>query len=195
MEDQIRELTLATFGDSELTEYLVELFENPSLQSSSSLEESRQAVEQIIQSTYPRMGTQKRNDFLDSLLDKVAAQRQKELLQQVDDDGDDQGDAEIEAMETNERDGSCQLCGAVQRITIHHLIPKLVLKRMRNHKKGKVDVSKYLVEVCRPCHNVLHKEFGHGELAKEYQTVDMLLQCEQIQPYLLWKRKRERTLE
>lgn len=78
-------------------------------------------------------------------------------------------------------------------ILVHHLIPKLILKRMRNSGKESVDVAKYLVEVCRPCHNEIHRLWPHNELAKEYQTVDMLLEAPAIQPYLTWKRKRERT--
>ncbi len=78
-------------------------------------------------------------------------------------------------------------------ILVHHLIPKLILKRMRNSGKESVDVAKYLVEVCRPCHDEIHRIWPHNELAKEYQTVDMLLDAPAIQPYLNWKRKRERT--
>lgn len=78
-------------------------------------------------------------------------------------------------------------------ILVHHMIPKLILKRMRNSGKESVDVAKYLVEVCRPCHNEIHRIWPHSELAKDYQTVDMLLEAPAIQPYLTWKRKRERT--
>ena len=153
--------------------------------SSSSLDESRASVDQILQATFPRMSELKREQFLDSLLSRVHAMR---LAASSEFD-------ELDDIETAERDGSCQLCGARQRITIHHLIPKLVLKRIRNHKKDRVDVRKYLVDVCRPCHDELHRLWGHGELAKEYQTVDMILEAPDIQPYLQWKRKRERTLE
>eukprot|EP00004_Rigifila_ramosa_P021805 TRINITY_DN5864_c0_g1_i1.p1 TRINITY_DN5864_c0_g1~~TRINITY_DN5864_c0_g1_i1.p1 ORF type:complete len:181 (+),score=39.33 TRINITY_DN5864_c0_g1_i1:398-940(+) len=97
--------------------------------------------------------------------------------------------------ETQERDGCCKLCGATQRITIHHLVPKLVLKRMRNAKKDRINVAAFLVEVCRPCHNELHRLWGHGELAANYQTVEMILAAPEIQGFLTWKRKRERTLE
>lgn len=78
-------------------------------------------------------------------------------------------------------------------ILVHHLIPKLILKRMRNSGKESVDVAKYLIEVCRPCHNEIHRIWPHTELAKDYQTVDMILEAPEIQPYLNWKRKRERT--
>eukprot|EP01096_Ripella_sp_DP13-Kostka_P015918 TRINITY_DN7588_c0_g1_i1.p1 TRINITY_DN7588_c0_g1~~TRINITY_DN7588_c0_g1_i1.p1 ORF type:complete len:239 (+),score=88.32 TRINITY_DN7588_c0_g1_i1:85-717(+) len=98
-------------------------------------------------------------------------------------------------LEKTERLGICRLCNSDARITIHHLIPKLVLKRMRNHNKSRVDVARYLVEVCRPCHNELHRLWGHGELAREYQTVESILQAEEIKPYLNWKRKKERTTD
>ncbi|CAF5144723.1 unnamed protein product, partial [Rotaria sp. Silwood1] len=100
---------------------------------------------------------------------------------------------DIDLSERIERDGECKLCGCTQRITIHHLIPKLILKRMKNSGKESVDVSKYLIEVCRPCHNEIHRIWPHSELAKDYQTVDMILDAPDIQPYLNWKRTRERT--
>ncbi|CAF1486080.1 unnamed protein product [Rotaria sordida] len=63
---------------------------------------------------------------------------------------------------------------------VHHIIPKLILKRMKNSDKEFVDVSKYLIEVYRPCHN---------ELAKDYRTVDMILDAPAIQLYFNWKRR------
>ena len=78
-------------------------------------------------------------------------------------------------------------------ILVHHLIPKLILKRMKNSGKESVNVANYLIEVCRPCHNEIHRIWPHTELAKDYQTVDMILDAPAIQPYLNWKRKRERT--
>jgi len=126
-----------------------------------------------------------------SILDAINTKVEQSL--QAENDEDD-----LDLDEKIERDGSCQLCSATQRITIHHLIPKLVLKRLRNkgtHSAERVDVAKYLVEVCRPCHNELHRLWGHGELAKEYQTVDKILEAPEIQPYLKWKRKREHADE
>eukprot|EP00164_Ancoracysta_twista_P000105 GFYU01000150.1.p1 GENE.GFYU01000150.1~~GFYU01000150.1.p1 ORF type:complete len:207 (-),score=68.86 GFYU01000150.1:67-687(-) len=107
---------------------------------------------------------------------------------------EDQDFEEEVVLETMERDGTCKLCGTTNKITIHHLVPKLILKRMRNAGKPKIQVNKYLVEVCRKCHNELHRLWGHGELAAEYQTVDMILAAPEIQPYLQWKRKKEGNL-
>lgn len=121
-------------------------------------------------------------------------------VKKIREDANRDSDDELEQLESVERDGMCKLCGANQRITIHHMVPKLVLKRMRKGKarvdgQKKVDVSIYLVEVCRPCHNELHRLWGHGELARELMTVDRILDAPELQPWLQYKRKRERNLE
>ncbi|CAF2470293.1 unnamed protein product [Rotaria sp. Silwood2] len=60
------------------------------------------------------------------------------------------------------------------RSIVHHIIPKLILKRTKNSNKQSVDVSKYLMEVYR---------LRHYELVKDYQTVDMILDVSAVQPY------------
>eukprot|EP00128_Syssomonas_multiformis_P017849 Colp12_sorted_trinity150504_noHs@22084 len=170
---------LATLGelDSDIVDYVLELYVSSDL----SEDEIRDMAKTTLTAEFPKMGHSRIENVLD-------------LLDSAIQSDEDQEEDDLDLEETKQREGSCQMCGSLQRITLHHLIPKLVLKRMRNAGKAKVDVSKYLVEVCRPCHNELHRLFGHGELATYYHTIDSILQAPELQPFLLWKRKRERTL-
>lgn len=143
--------------------------------------------------------------ILQACLPDVSQIRLEEALDQVEQkvqvaiEGVEEPDVEIDNLEKHEQDGSCRLCGANQKITIHHTIPKLVLKRMKHGKflwqgQKRVDVSQFLIAVCRPCHDQIHKLWPHSTLARDLMTVDLLESAPEIQPYLAYKRKREGTL-
>ncbi|KAJ4460062.1 hypothetical protein PAPYR_3780 [Paratrimastix pyriformis] len=95
-------------------------------------------------------------------------------------DEDDEERAQFTADE-----GTCELCGSRARLTFHHTIPKLIIKRLkrRGHKPTVVGVN-----ICRLCHSTLHRTWKHGVLAKNYVTIDDLKQAPELQEYLEWKR-------
>lgn len=72
----------------------------------------------------------------------------------------------------------CPLCGrripADQR-DAHHLVPK--------SKGGRV--TQYLHRIC---HRQIHALFSETELARRYNTVDALLECEAIRAFVAWVR-------
>ncbi|CAF1012085.1 unnamed protein product [Rotaria sordida] len=173
-------------NDEQFCTYLAEICTD----SNSHCDDLRDIIDTIFKTSYPNISETRRQHIIYSLLDMIEEDQQK-INKEINNKDNDEDD--IDLSERIERDGECKLCGCHQRITIHHLIPKLILKRMRNSGKESVDVSKYLIEVCRPCHNEIHRIWPHNELAKDYQTVDMILDAPAIQPYLNWKRKRERT--
>ncbi|CAF3893368.1 unnamed protein product [Rotaria sordida] len=173
-------------NDKQFCTYLAEICTD----SNSHCDDLRDIIDTIFKTSYPNISETRRQHIIYSLLDMIEEDQQK-INKEINNKDNDEDD--IDLSERIERDGECKLCGCDQRITIHHLIPKLILKRMRNSGKESVDVSKYLIEVCRSCHNEIHRIWPHNELAKDYQTVDMILDAPAIQPYLNWKRKRERT--
>eukprot|EP00696_Hemimastix_kukwesjijk_P010758 gnl/Hemi2/23541_TR7896_c0_g3_i1.p1 gnl/Hemi2/23541_TR7896_c0_g3~~gnl/Hemi2/23541_TR7896_c0_g3_i1.p1 ORF type:complete len:227 (+),score=85.32 gnl/Hemi2/23541_TR7896_c0_g3_i1:71-682(+) len=179
--------SLAFARDADLTSYVTELLTDPEC-----WQASRDPIQQVLAATCSGVSADKITQTLEVLMSAAEDAFTRPL--QPDEEDDD--DLDVDKLEAQERDGSCKLCGSTTRITIHHLIPKLILKRLKKTQRAntKVDVSLYLVDVCRPCHNELHRLWGHGELASSYQTVDMILEAPEIQPYLLWKRKKERTL-
>jgi hypothetical protein len=78
---------------------------------------------------------------------------------------------------------TCALCGRrvpANLITQHHLIPK--------QKGGKVE---HTVPMCRPCHKQVHAIFGNTELARVYNSIELLRSAAQLQPFIRWIRKQK----
>lgn len=63
--------------------------------------------------------------------------------------------------------------------TRHHLIPKL--------KGGTLGPKELMHQIC---HSKIHSIFTEGELAKDYNTVDKLLENEEIAKFVKWVQKR-----
>jgi hypothetical protein len=81
---------------------------------------------------------------------------------------------------TAEPTDPCPLCGRVlgdKHVSEHHLIPQL--------KKGKDTVRLHDI-----CHGKIHSLFGEGELARHYNTIERLLENEDIQKFVKWVRKK-----
>lgn len=65
-------------------------------------------------------------------------------------------------------DGCCEMCLTLDRITLHHAIPKLMIKRLR---RKKVKAPVIYIKLCAECHAKVHKTFPHAILAKKYYTI------------------------
>lgn len=84
----------------------------------------------------------------------------------------------------------CDLCGRVQPLTFHHLIPK------RNHRKGafqrrfsKAEMQGRGLMLCRLCHRQLHRTFSEAELGWGLNTKEAILASPEMQRFLAWARK------
>jgi hypothetical protein len=93
-------------------------------------------------------------------------------------------DEEKEDSEVNIR---CELCGTTrERTNLHHLIPKLVLKRRRNH--GNKDHPTVLARLCKTCHRTLHAKFNHATLSKGFSSIEQIENQPEIEEYLTRRR-------
>jgi hypothetical protein len=75
----------------------------------------------------------------------------------------------------------CELCGRrvpPVLITLHHLTPRQRGGR-REHK----------ARLCKPCHKQLHATFYNGQLARAYNSLEVLRAAAELQPFLRWIRK------
>ncbi|MGY8640337.1 MAG: HNH endonuclease, partial [Verrucomicrobiales bacterium] len=61
----------------------------------------------------------------------------------------------------------------------HHLIPKL-----KGGKHGPVAI------VHEICHGKIHSVFTEAELAKNFATIELMLEHEEIQKFVKWVKKR-----
>ena len=83
---------------------------------------------------------------------------------------------------------TCGLCGReVARTSRHHLIPRTRHSNKRNKRDfSREEVRTRLVDLCRPCHNVIHHTFTEKQLEREYNTVEKLLAHPEIAKFVAW---------
>jgi hypothetical protein len=92
------------------------------------------------------------------------------------------------AMARDSADNRCALCGRqVSRLTRHHLVPRSRSRRVeaRSTESRPTDQT---VELCSPCHKMVHATISETDLAKHYHTIDALLEHQQIARFVDWVR-------
>ncbi|KAF5018812.1 hypothetical protein F66182_9205 [Fusarium sp. NRRL 66182] len=85
------------------------------------------------------------------------------------------------------RTGACELCArSWVPLSYHHLIPRFVhekaVKRGWHHKEDLQNVA----WLCGACHRFVHHFKTHEELARDYYTVELLLDEEEVQRWAAW---------
>jgi hypothetical protein len=89
--------------------------------------------------------------------------------------------------------GECALCGHDCELTFHHLIPR----RCHSNKWFRKNFSREEmrtrgINVCRPCHRMIHRSHAEKELGRTYNTLAALLESEPVATYVEWARKKRR---
>jgi len=80
---------------------------------------------------------------------------------------------------------TCELCKRdVERLTVHHLIPRQKTKR----KKADPGPT---INICSACHRQIHTLFDNTYLAKNLNTLEQLQQEPQMQQFLAWVKKQD----
>ncbi|OHF04462.1 YisB protein [Colletotrichum orchidophilum] len=75
----------------------------------------------------------------------------------------------------------CELCGRDWiGLTYHHLIPRMVHDKVIKRGWHREDELNNVAWLCRLCHSFVHRFAGHEELARQYYTVDLLLEQEEV---------------
>ncbi len=87
----------------------------------------------------------------------------------------------------------CALCGLEyddEDMNFHHLIPKSFHANKRIQKEYKKDfLNKNGVYLCIPCHNKLHSCITEKEMAFNFNTIDKILENNEIKIWIEWKEK------
>ncbi len=73
-------------------------------------------------------------------------------------------------------------------LTEHHLIPK-----SQGRRQGLNIAALPTVLLCSACHKFLHKTFSNAELAGEFNSVDVLLEREEVRKFVTWIKKQPAT--
>lgn len=85
----------------------------------------------------------------------------------------------------------CQLCGRDNVLTFHHLIPTCLHTNKwfaKNYSSSELSKGIYICQY--QCHSEIHKLIPEKELGKYYNTVDKLMEHEQVRKYINWVKKR-----
>eukprot|EP00041_Stephanoeca_diplocostata_P014856 m.280848 g.280848 ORF g.280848 m.280848 type:complete len:188 (-) comp19829_c5_seq9:76-639(-) len=90
----------------------------------------------------------------------------------LDDLDDTSGDGGLEQ-------GVCEMCRREMKVTGHHLIPKSEHSRFvkKGYKASFLKGSENIANICRACHNMVHRLASNKELADTYNTVEKIMEC------------------
>ncbi|KAL2210898.1 hypothetical protein CC79DRAFT_1366274 [Sarocladium strictum] len=98
------------------------------------------------------------------------------------------------------RPDACEICGRDWiPLSYHHLIPRFVHDKAVKRGWHKKEDLQNVAWLCGACHRFVHSWRNHEELAREYYTVELLLEEEEVRRFaawagkLRWKAGRSRT--
>jgi len=106
----------------------------------------------------------------------------------------DATDEDYASSRSNAVDKVCELCERPATLTEHHLLPRtehaLLIKRGLATLN---DCRTRIAMLCRPCHSAVHRAKTTRELATDFNTVDKLLEVEEVAKFAEWNSKRKVT--
>jgi hypothetical protein len=95
------------------------------------------------------------------------------------------------ARDSGDCTGKCDLCGReVPRIHRHHIIPRVVWKRLKRRRKVKGRCP--VVDLCGDCGRQVHVLFTENELAG--MSWEELKEHPDVREYVEWVRKRKKKV-
>ena len=87
--------------------------------------------------------------------------------------------------------GDCDLCKREQPLTFHHLIPRTNHSNKWFKKRfTKSEMKTRGLNICRQCHIQIHKLFSEKELGRALNTLEALMEREEIVKYVKWVERR-----
>ncbi len=91
---------------------------------------------------------------------------------------------------------SCEICSRKIKMTFHHLIPKLITKKIRKNKKKRKEFKNLNdgIDICNDCHVFLHREFSEKELFEQMRTLDSILKNNKVKKWIPFAQKIHRKV-
>jgi hypothetical protein len=83
-------------------------------------------------------------------------------------------------------DGSCEICERYVVRTRHHLIPRELHKSLSKDSRYTKELLGRTISICRMCHSTIHRFFTNDDLARRFNTVEILLEDERMFKYAKW---------
>ncbi|KAM0204662.1 hypothetical protein ACHAPA_001894 [Fusarium lateritium] len=85
------------------------------------------------------------------------------------------------------RADACELCArSWVPLSYHHLIPRFVHEKAVKRGWHRKEDLQNVAWLCGACHRFVHNFKTHEELARDYYTVDLLLEEEEVQRWAAW---------
>jgi hypothetical protein len=85
----------------------------------------------------------------------------------------------------------CDLCERENVLTFHHLIPTCLHTNKWFRKNYSSSELQKGINICQiDCHREIHRLIPEKELGKNYNTIDKLMEHEQVRKYINWIKKR-----
>ncbi|GAB4254498.1 MAG: hypothetical protein OHK005_21260 [Candidatus Methylacidiphilales bacterium] len=83
------------------------------------------------------------------------------------------------------------MCGRVEELEPHHLIPRSQQKKARFEKMyGRKEMRALQVWICHPCHRNLHRRLHDRELAEHCSTLETLKEHPEVKKFSEWIAKK-----
>ena len=88
------------------------------------------------------------------------------------------------------RADACEICGRDWiPLSYHHLIPRFVHDKAVKRGWHKKEDLQNVAWLCGACHRFVHHWRSHEDLARDYYTVDLLLEEEEVRRFAAWAGK------
>ncbi|TQS32000.1 hypothetical protein Golomagni_07699, partial [Golovinomyces magnicellulatus] len=85
------------------------------------------------------------------------------------------------------RASECEICGRSWiPLSYHHLIPRFVHEKVVKRGWHKKEDLQNVAWLCGACHRFVHTFRNHEELARDFYTVELLLENEKVQQWAAW---------
>ncbi|KAK6533610.1 hypothetical protein TWF694_002547 [Orbilia ellipsospora] len=91
---------------------------------------------------------------------------------------------------TETRPLECELCAREVKLTYHHLIPRSTHSRVLKKRMHPEYMLNRVAWLCRSCHSFVHHCEENMELAKNWYTIELLEQRDDIQKWISYISKR-----
>ncbi len=82
--------------------------------------------------------------------------------------------------------GKCPICGRIEVLTRHHLIPRTRHHNKRNKRDFDRRMVKETIGICRPCHSQIHALLTEKELERDWNSIERLRAHPEVAKFAAW---------
>ena len=121
---------------------------------------------------------------------KVTVVDTTQIFQQIVENEEDEDEDEDE-----DEEGLCEICKRSIPLTRHHLIPRTLHSNKHYKKAYTREQLSICINICRPCHDAVHRFIDEKTLGQRYNTLEKLLEHEDIQRWIPYISKQKVRLK